>query len=92
MHFNIPVLLLLLLLQGAFRILNDPDSLENTMATMHLRPSKPIECVVRVYIIRVSKIFPITLFNNILIYFCSLINMITAHCICRYQRYVNYSS
>lgn len=44
-----------LLSQGAFRILDDPDSSDNTMAKMHLRPSKPIDCVVRVYVIRVSK-------------------------------------
>ena len=41
--------------QGAFRLIDDPDSSSNTMTTMHLRPSKPIDCVVRVYVIRVSK-------------------------------------
>ena len=46
---------LFLLFQGAFRIFNDPVSRENTMLSMHLRPSKPIDCVVRVYVIRVSK-------------------------------------
>lgn len=44
--------------KGAFRIFNDPDSRDNTMATMHLRPRKPIECVVRVYVIRANHLQP----------------------------------
>lgn len=67
---------LFLLFQGTFRIFNDPVSRENTMSTMQLRPSKPIDCVVRVYVIRVSKRL---LFLCLLIYFCSLINMITLY-------------
>ena len=58
LKFNLIIIelsFMFLLFQGAFRILDDPDSSDNTMATMHLRPSKPIDCVVRVYVIRVSK-------------------------------------
>ncbi|KAJ7336514.1 hypothetical protein OS493_011724 [Desmophyllum pertusum] len=44
--------------KGAFRIFNDPDCHDNTMATMHLRPKKPIDCVVRVYVIRATQLQP----------------------------------
>ncbi|KAL9983678.1 hypothetical protein ACROYT_G005892 [Oculina patagonica] len=44
--------------KGAFRIFNNPDSHDKSMATMHLRPKKPINCVVRVYVVRASQLQP----------------------------------
>ena len=47
-------ILLFLFFQGTFRIFNDPDSNQQSLSKLHLPSRKPVDCVVRVYVVRVS--------------------------------------
>ncbi|CAH3022077.1 unnamed protein product, partial [Porites evermanni] len=44
--------------KGTFRILNDPDSNHQSLSTLHLPSRKPVDCVVRVYVVRGIQLQP----------------------------------
>ncbi|XP_073240204.1 myoferlin-like [Porites lutea] len=44
--------------KGTFRILNDPNSNHQSLSTLHLPSRKPVDCVVRVYVVRGIQLQP----------------------------------